>query len=295
MLNACHIIHSVTVTILSTALRRLLLRLTWCLVLGKTSLPITFIIFFILIFISFSSSPSLHHSLPHQFTFSIMTTYNIIELQPTSMFLSFTLRFPCGVSIVIRWHGEHKKGRVSRSFWLHQYAKFGVEISCKYFISTLRTLADHRAVLDVSFNHITAKCELLHNQQEVLSQSRSHFIPVCLGVEPHYQLKTTYFPFVSASFVIRGRLHWRDVGSVLVESKSLYLFKWVGNVFSRCYSLKNVRKPKLQENTFSILWQRVPPHDTSSIWNWKKMTDDVLLITAMSPVIALRNYSRLIT
>ena len=52
-------------------------------------------LFFILIFISFSSSPSPQNPLPHQFTFSIMTTCKVIELQPTSRYLSFRLRLIC--------------------------------------------------------------------------------------------------------------------------------------------------------------------------------------------------------
>lgn len=70
--------------------------------------------FYSLFFISFSSSTSPYHPLPHQFTFPIMTTCKVIELQPTSSYLSVTLRFPCGASIVIRRSGEQKKGRVNR-------------------------------------------------------------------------------------------------------------------------------------------------------------------------------------
>jgi len=80
---------------------------------------------------------------------------------------------------------------------------------------------------------------------------------------------------------------------LLSPSLCLYLFKWVGNIFSRRYSLKSVRKTTLQANTFSILWLTVPPHDTSSMWNWKKMTAGVLLVTVMSQVIAVSNYSQL--
>jgi len=69
------------------------------------------------------------------------------------------------------------------------------------------------------------------NSRSVLSESRSQFRSVCLGVDPPYQLKVTYFPFVSASFVIGGRLLWRDVGSALVESKSLSVFIQMGREY----------------------------------------------------------------
>jgi hypothetical protein len=107
-LNACHIIHSATFFIYCSApltFASYVMSRVW------QDIPSYYFysLFFLLIFISISFSPSLYHPLPHQSTFSIMTTCKVIELQPTSRYLSFTLRFPCG--IVVRRHGEQKKGR----------------------------------------------------------------------------------------------------------------------------------------------------------------------------------------
>lgn len=77
--------------------------------------------YFYSLFFSFSFSfPShllllLHHPLPHQFTFSIRTTCIVIEQLPTSRYLSFTPRFPCGVSIVTRRTEKKKEGSVELS------------------------------------------------------------------------------------------------------------------------------------------------------------------------------------
>jgi hypothetical protein len=87
----------------------------------------------------------------------------------------------------------------------------------------------------------------------------------------------------------------RDVGSILVESKSLHLFKCVGNIFSRRYSLKIVKNLHYKLRR-SVYCDRQCYHATRLRYEIeKKMTDGVLLFTVMSKVIAFYNYSRLIT
>ena len=115
---------------------------------------------------------------------------------------------------------------------------------------------EHRGGLDVSFKHITTEWQLLLNQQQdPKAKPKSLYTDMSL-CRPSLSAEEQIFFFCVChdldSFVVRGRLLWRDVGSVLGEctSKSLfYLFKWDGNIFSRRYPLKSVRKTTLQANT----------------------------------------------
>jgi hypothetical protein len=117
-----------------------------------------------------------------------------------------------------------------------------------------------------------------------------------LLVDPSYQLKTTYFLFVSTSFVNRGRLLWRDVGCVLVESKSLSVFIQMGwGYFQPSQLSYNFKKDyRTSEHIQYIATEGATTRHVFDM-KLKENTECMLLIAVMYQVRALRNYSRLIT